>query len=67
MIIFAWKNKRFLVTFSVQHALPRWGGGLEVSCPGRDSSLAPIAIAPVVVRGVNVCLKIQDRRNRIKP
>jgi hypothetical protein len=27
---------------------------LEVSCPGWDSSLAPTAIAPVVVRGVKV-------------
>ena len=36
------------------------GDGLEVSRPGWDSSLAPTAIAPVVVRGVKRCLKIGE-------
>jgi hypothetical protein len=39
---------------------PKMGGGLNISCPARDSSLAPTAIAPLVVRSVKVCLNLEE-------
>ena len=58
----------FLATFSGQHAIPRWGSGLEVSCPDRDCSQRSTAVAPVAVRSVNVASRTAQRlRNRIKP
>jgi hypothetical protein len=40
---------------------PKMRVGLNVSCPARDSSLAPTAIAPVLVRRVKVCLNVEDK------
>jgi hypothetical protein len=40
---------------------PKMRVGLNVSCPARDSSLAPKAIAPVLVRRVKVCLNVEDK------
>jgi hypothetical protein len=58
----------FLATFSGLYALPKWGGGLKVSCPYRERPQNSTAIAPVVVRIGKVpsssALKL---RNRIKP
>jgi hypothetical protein len=39
---------------------PKMRVGLNVSCPARDSSLAPTAIAPVLVRRVKVCLNVEE-------